>query len=89
MNDKVVLTLTPDEVDRLKLLFVEERARMDDDGRTGAFAASPLRSIYDKLVEAVRVARPSHGGPRASRNDDRIYGDRNTLRLFSLDFATT
>ena len=46
------LKLTEKELDALKWLLVEQAQRMDDDGRDGAFAASPLKTIYDKLRAA-------------------------------------
>jgi predicted hotdog family 3-hydroxylacyl-ACP dehydratase len=42
------LTLTTNELTALKDLLIEEKMRMDDDGREGAFDASILRRIYNK-----------------------------------------
>jgi hypothetical protein len=42
------LSLTPSEVESLCDLLLETAQTMDDDGREGAFDASPLRGIWDK-----------------------------------------
>tara|TARA_R110000868_G_scaffold92457_6_gene256634 strand:- start:4106 stop:4255 length:150 start_codon:yes stop_codon:yes gene_type:complete len=43
------MTFTKQEIELLKDLIVEEAQRMDDDGNDGAFDASPLKPIYEKL----------------------------------------
>jgi hypothetical protein len=47
------MTLTKEEIEVLLCLLVEEAQRMDDDGRDGAFDASELKPIYDKLRAAL------------------------------------
>jgi len=52
MND-ITLKLTAAELDALYWLLVDTAHQVDDDGNEGAFDASPLKPIYDK----VRFAR--------------------------------
>jgi hypothetical protein len=47
------MTFTKAELEVLKELLVEESMRMDDDGRDGAFDASPLKPIYDKIRKSL------------------------------------
>ena len=54
MTAMKTLKLTNDELGELINLLAEEAQRMDDDGREGAFDASPLRPIYRKLLAARR-----------------------------------
>jgi hypothetical protein len=52
---KHVLALTADELQSLKELLLEEaQKRVNNDGREGSFDRSPLRSIYNKLLEIHR-----------------------------------
>lgn len=51
------MTFTKAELEALKDLLAEEAMRMDDDGRDGAFDASPLKPIYDKIRAELRGAR--------------------------------
>ena len=46
------IALTATEIDELINLLAEEAMRMDDDGREGAFDATPLKAIYRKLLNA-------------------------------------
>ena len=47
------MTLTKQELEILKNLLVEKAQEMDDDGRDGAFDASPLRPLYDRVRKAL------------------------------------
>jgi hypothetical protein len=48
------LALSDSEISALLDLFNEEAMRMDDDGREGAFDASPLRPIERRLRALAR-----------------------------------
>lgn len=50
-------TLTKAELAQLIETLGEVAMEMNDDGRDGAFAASPLKPIYDKLRRMHREAR--------------------------------
>jgi hypothetical protein len=43
--ESITLALTRQQLQSLKWLLVEESQRLDDDGRDGAFAASPLNAV--------------------------------------------
>jgi hypothetical protein len=49
--------LSAAELSALIDTLVERAQEMDDDGREGAFDASPLKPIYVKLVQARRGAK--------------------------------
>jgi hypothetical protein len=59
--------LTASELDRLIQVVVEEADRMDDDGRDGAFEASPLRPIYEKLKRMHHAAFASNSSTRTAQ----------------------
>jgi hypothetical protein len=45
------IVLTPEELEALYWLLGETAQSMDDDGREGAFDASPLREIYVQVLK--------------------------------------
>lgn len=51
------IDLTLAELNALIGALLETAAEMDDDGREGAFAVSPLGGVYRKLIAARNAAR--------------------------------
>jgi hypothetical protein len=49
----MTLTLTPEQAEALFDCLCEFAMQMDDDGREGAFDASPLKPIYTALNRAI------------------------------------
>ena len=58
------LDLSHTELAELINLLVETAMEMNDDGRDGAFAASPLKPIYEKAKAAYRVAKAEAASER-------------------------
>lgn len=48
------MTFDHKELGLLFDLLVDEAQRMDDDGREGAFDASSLKPIYDKILKELK-----------------------------------
>ncbi len=53
----LTLTLTVVEAEALRTLLDEEQMRMDDDGCEGAFDATGLKTIAQRLRAAMRACR--------------------------------
>jgi predicted hotdog family 3-hydroxylacyl-ACP dehydratase len=53
------LNLSYPEMDALRNLLIETQQVMDDDGNSGAFDASPLRAVYNRLTELWRTTPPT------------------------------
>ena len=49
----ITVTFTHTELEDLKQLLVEKAHEMDDDGNEGAFDASCLKPLYDKVRGAI------------------------------------
>jgi len=54
-TDFVTLTLTRFELAEIRNLLHEEQIRIDDDGNEGAFDASPLKLILNKVRRAAQT----------------------------------
>jgi len=49
------------ELEQIRALLVEKAMEMDDDGREGAFDASPLAALYKKVNALCAIAATKGG----------------------------